>query len=423
MPDTTAPTERHAPFLEDFATLSGFGATERGGVHREAASDADAAQRAWFGQLLTARGFRVRYDRVGNQFGLLDAVPGAPYVLVGSHLDSQPFGGRYDGAYGVLAATHAAQRVAARWRGTGTAPRYNVGVVNWFNEEGSRFTPSMMGSSVFTGLLDAGAALDTRDLRGVRVGDRLAELGQLGDDAPVLDDVAAYAEIHIEQGRGLEDGGHTIGLVHATWSAHKYFLTVEGEQSHTGSTIMADRRDALLGAAHLTVLAREISDALSTVDTPLHTSVSQLTVEPNSPVTVAREARLHLDLRSPDETLLERANAMLHERIPAIEQAARVRVSVSGAHHWGVRPFPAAGVELARGCAAELGLSHRETMTVAGHDSVNMNGRVPTVMLFVPSVEGISHNEGELTHDADACAGVDLLTEVVDRLVAGVPAA
>ncbi|GLY68026.1 M20 family metallo-hydrolase [Amycolatopsis taiwanensis] len=414
-----AATERHAAFLDDFATLSTFGATERGGVHREAATDADAAQRAWLGEQLAARGFRVCFDRVGNQFGLLDVVPGAPYVLVGSHLDSQPFGGRYDGAYGVLAATHAAHRLAVRWREAGATPRYNVGVVNWFNEEGSRFVPSMMGSSVFTGLLDADTALDTRDLRDVRVGDRLAELGQLGETAPVIDDVVAYAEIHIEQGRSLEESGHTIGLVHATWSAHKYFLTVEGEQSHTGSTIMADRRDALLGAAHLTVLAREISDALSTPEAPLHTSVSQLTVEPNSPVTVAREARLHLDLRSPDEAVLERANAMLHERIPAIERAARVRISVSGAHHWGVRPFPAAGVKLAAGCAEELGLSHREIMTIAGHDSVNMNCRVPTVMLFVPSVEGISHNEGELTHDADACAGVDLLTEVLDRLAAG----
>ncbi|MBN6039014.1 M20 family metallo-hydrolase [Amycolatopsis sp. 195334CR] len=406
-------------FLDDFAELSTFGATERGGVHREAATDADAAQRAWFGELLTARGFRVGFDRIGNQFGLLEAVPGAPYVLIGSHLDSQPFGGRYDGAYGVLAAAHAAQRVAGRWRESGSTPRYNIGVVNWFNEEGSRFTPSMMGSAVYTGLLDAETALDTRDLGGVRVGDRLAELGQLGDGGPSIDEVAAYAEIHIEQGRVLEDTGHTIGLVHATWSAHKYFLTVEGDQSHTGSTVMADRRDALLGAAHLTVLAREIADTLSTSDAPLHTSVSQLTVEPNSPVTVAREARLHLDLRSPDEGVLERANAMLHERIPAIERAARVAISVAGAHHWGVRPFPAAGVKLARDCAYALDLSHREIMTIAGHDSVNMNGRVPTVMLFVPSVEGISHNEGELTKDEDARAGVDLLTEVVDRLTAG----
>ncbi len=405
-------------FLDDFTALSTFGATERGGVHREAASDADAAQRAWFADWLSARGFRVCFDGAGNQFGLLDLVPGAPYVLVGSHLDSQPFGGRFDGAYGVLAAGHAAHRIALR----DTDARFNIGVVNWFNEEGSRFTPSLMGSSVFTGALEADTALDIHDLAGVRVGDRLAELGHLGvpgDGAPTIDDVASYAEIHIEQGRVLEDTGTTIGLVEATWSAHKYFLTVLGEQSHTGSTVMAERRDALLGAAHLTVLARELADSLSTPDAPLHTSVSQMTVEPNSPVTVARQVRLHLDLRSPDEAVLARANSVLHERIPAIEQTARVEVSVAGAHHWGVRPYPAAGVELARSRAEALGLTYRPIMTLAGHDSVNMNGRVPTVMLFVPSVEGISHNERELTHDADAEAGVDLLTEVLGRMAAG----
>ena len=356
----------------------------------------------------------MAHDRVGNQFGLRETVPGAPYVLVGSHLDSQPYGGRFDGAYGVLAAAHAVHRLDP------SVARHNLAVVNWFNEEGSRFTPSMFGSAVFTGALDLADALRARDITGVAVGDALGALRTVGDgDVLTLDDVAAYAEIHIEQGRVLEDTGTTIGLVEATWAAHKYFLRVEGEQSHTGSTVMADRRDALLGAAHLVVLAREIADALSTTEAPLHTSVSQMVVEPNSPVVVAREVRLHLDLRSPDEALLERANAMLHERLPAIEAAARVTVTSAAAHHWGVRPFPAGGVELARDAARGLGLSHREIMTVAGHDSVNLNDHVPTVMLFVPSVEGISHNEGELTRDEDVLAGVDLLTAVVARLAAG----
>ena len=405
-----------ADFRTDFATLSTFGATERGGVHREAASAADGAARAWFAGWLAERGFRVEYDRVGNQFGLLEPVPDAPYVLVGSHLDSQPFGGRFDGAYGVLAAAHAADRLARRWAGDGTTPRYNLAVVNWFNEEGSRFTPSMFGSAVFTGVLDLEAALATRDVHGTRVADALAAIDGAGTGGPVLADVAAYAEIHIEQGRVLEDTGTTIGLVDATWSAHKFFLRVEGEQSHTGSTIMADRRDALLGAAHLVVAAREISDALSTPAAPLHSSVSQMVVEPNSPVVVAREVRLHLDLRSPDEAVLEKAHAMLRERIPAIEASARVSVATAAAHHWGVRPFPTAGVDLARAAADRLGLTHREIMTLAGHDSVNLNDHVPTVMLFVPSVAGISHHEDELTHAADALAGVDLLTEVVGEL-------
>ncbi|MEV1292251.1 M20 family metallo-hydrolase [Pseudonocardia sp. NPDC049635] len=400
-------------FLTDFATLSGFGATERGGVHREAASEADEAQWIWFGRWLADRGFTVRHDRVGNQFGLLERTPGARYLLVGSHLDSQPRGGRWDGAYGVLAAAHAVHRLGRETHAL------NLAVVNWFNEEGSRFTPSMFGSAVFTGGLDLAEALDTRDAAGVRVGDRLAAMGRTGTDAPALADVAAYAEIHVEQGRVLENAGTTIGLVEATWAARKYGLRVVGEQSHTGSTVMADRRDALLGAARLVVLARELSDELSAPEAPLHTSVSRMVVEPNSPVTVAREVSMNLDLRSPDEALLAHADAVLHERVPEIERSARVGVEIAGSHGWGVQPFSPAGVQLAREVADELGLSHRRIMTVAGHDSVNLNGHVPTVMLFVPSVDGISHNEGEHTTDADACAGLDLLTGVLRRLAAG----
>ena len=143
-----------ARLLADFAELSAIGATPAGGVERQAATDADGRARVWLATWLTAHGFTVSCDRIGNQFGLHEFVPGAPYVLVGSHLDSQPRGGRFDGAYGVLAGAHAADRLS---RGTtpraGAAPPFNMAVVNWFNEEGCRFTPSMMGSAVFTGAL------------------------------------------------------------------------------------------------------------------------------------------------------------------------------------------------------------------------------------------------------------------------------
>ncbi|WP_078490919.1 M20 family metallo-hydrolase [Streptomyces scopuliridis] len=409
------PNANDRAFLADFATLSDFGATPGGGVERQAASAADGEQRAWLHEWLAGRGFEVRYDHVGNQFGIYTLTPGAPYVLSGSHLDSQPLGGRYDGAYGVLASAHAAYRAVRHWTDPDSGPRYNVAVVNWFNEEGSRFKPSMMGSSVFTGKLSADTALATTDPAGTTVRSALREIGTIGDyEGP---DVAAYAEIHIEQGRGLENGGTTIGLVDSTWAARKYQVVVRGEQSHTGSTIMADRRDALLGAALLVVAVRELAE--QSADIPLHTSVSEMTVLPNSPVVVAREVRLHVDLRSPDEALLDEAAKRLAESIPGIEERASVAVEQVQTHGWGVAPFHAAGVELAARAAAELGLSHENVMTVAGHDSVNMKDVAPSVMLFVPSVEGISHNEGEYTHDRDVCAGTDLLTEVLGRLMSG----
>jgi N-carbamoyl-L-amino-acid hydrolase len=414
---TAAPTDEM--FLADFATMGTFGATGRGGVDRQAASAADGEQRRWLARLLGERGFEVRYDRIGNQWGLLELVPGAPYVVVGSHMDSQPTAGKYDGAYGVLAAAHAAFRLASRLGAeahgtTGPAPALNVAVVNWFNEEGSRFKPSMMGSSVYTGKLPLADALAVRDAAGVTVAEALDALGFRGEwDGP---EAAACAEIHIEQGRSMERDGITIGLVHSNWAANKYEFVVHGEQAHTGSTAIADRHDALLGASLLVVAAREIADAFPDV---VHTSVGQLDVYPNSPVVVPSRVNLLLDLRSADEGALAEADAMLHERVARAEAAASVSIERRTSHSWPVTPYQPEGVELAAKVAADLGLTHRPVMTLAGHDSTNMKDIVPTVMLFVPSVDGISHNEAEYTHDADLLAGLAVLTDVLGRLAAG----
>ncbi|MEU5641145.1 M20 family metallo-hydrolase [Streptomyces milbemycinicus] len=401
-------------FLRDFRSLSRIGETPGGGVDRQAATVADAQARAWFTALLGQYGFTVEVDAVGNVFGLLEWNPGAPYVLVGSHLDSQPLAGKFDGAYGVAAALHAGRRLAAG-HDPAHRPKYNLAVVDWFNEEGSRFAPSMMGSSVFTGKMAAADALAIRDTDGVSVAEALAAIGHTGSGTGPVP--AACAEIHIEQGRSLEDSDTTIGLVHSCWAAEKFTVTVHGEQAHTGSTVIADRRDALLGASRLVVLLRELADRYPAG--ALHTSVGQLTVLPNSPVVVPRRVDLTMDLRSADEDVLAEAKQLLEQGIKLIEDEVRVRIEVRGSHAWGVRPYPAAGVNLARDCAGSLGLTSRPVYTLAGHDSINMNDVVPTVMLFVPSREGVSHNEGEFTGDSDLCAGVDVLTEVVRRLCEG----
>lgn len=411
-------TDQARRFLEDFATMSQFGATGNGGVDRQAGSAADTAQRNWFHGLVEAHGLTVRYDRIGNQFALLDLVPGAGYVVVGSHMDSQPTAGKYDGAYGVMAAAHAAFRLAEQWKSEGHVPTHNIAVVNWFNEEGSRFVPSMMGSSVYTGVLPLADALATTDPAGVSVHDVLFPAGFLGDwDGP---QAVSCAEIHIEQGRELENSGTTIGLVTATWAASKYEVTVHGEQAHSGATIMSDRHDALYGAALIVTFARELTDRFPGV---LHTAVGQLDVYPNSPVVVASQVRLLLDLRCADERVLAEANELLRARFAEVEERAKVRVERRLSHEWGINPYQPAGVELAREISTALEYPHGEILTVAGHDSVNMKERVPTVMLFVPSVQGISHNELEFTRDEDLVAGVDVLTEVVRRLADGALAA
>lgn len=403
--------ERAAAFLADFRTMSGFGATEDGGVDRQAGTDADADQRRWLAGLLERRGFTVRYDRIGNQFGLWEATPGADFVVIGSHMDSQPTAGRFDGAYGVLAAAHAAFRLVDGWNAAGERPEHNIAVVNWFNEEGSRFVPSMMGSSVYTGVLGLEQALATTDHRDVSVQDELDRHGFRDDwDGPVA---AACAEIHIEQGRLLENSDTTIGLVTATWAASKYVVTFDGEQAHSGATVMEDRKDALWAAAELVVFARRLADRFPG---KLHTAIGQLDVYPNSPVVVASQVRLMLDLRSADVDELAQADALLAEEFVRIAELTGVHVDSRLSHRWGLNPYQPAGVEIARAVAAELAYPADEILTVAGHDSVNMKELVPTVMLFVPSVQGISHNVGEFTEDADMVAGLDVLTEVVRRL-------
>ncbi|MFE4080284.1 M20 family metallo-hydrolase [Paenarthrobacter sp. YIM B13468] len=414
MTTTTSFTTQDTAFVQDFRTMSAFGATENGGVDRQAATIPDGEQRRWLAGLLEEHGFTVKFDHAGNQWGLYEAVPGAPFVVVGSHMDSQPTAGRYDGAYGVLAAAHAAFRLVARWEAGATAPKFNLAVVNWFNEEGSRFKPSMMGSSVYTGKLDLEDALNTKDAAGITVRDALDAIDCRGTfEGP---EAAYCAEIHIEQGRSMEREGVTIGLVSSNWAANKYEFVVHGEQAHTGSTVIADRKDALLGASMMVVAAREIADRFSGV---LHTSVGQLNVYPNSPVVVPSRVNLLLDLRSADEAVLAEADALLHARITEIERLANVSVEKNHSHSWAVTPYQPEGVELAAKVAADLGLSNKEVMTLAGHDSTNMKDLVPTVMLFVPSVDGISHNEHEYTTDEDIVAGLTMLTEVVARLCDG----
>lgn len=403
-------------FLADFRSMSTFGATAGGGVDRQAGTAADGQVRNWFRGLLEGHGFEVRYDAVGNQFAVLELVPGAPCIAVGSHLDSQPLGGKYDGAYGVLAGAHAAIRLLEKVRRGELDAQFNIAVVNWFNEEGCRFKPSMMGSAVFTGKLPLGQVLATTDPSGTTVQEALESIGTIGDFEV---DLAAYLEIHIEQGRSLEDAGLTIGLVESTWGANKYEFIVHGEQAHTGATVIADRHDALLGASALVMAAREIADTFSTAEHAVITSCGEFTVFPNSPVVVASRVNLLVDIRSTNPDVLAAADAELHRRVAAIEKSASVRIERGAEHVWAAKAYDQAGMELAGACAQELGLPHGTVRTLAGHDSTNLKDVVPTIMLFVPSVEGISHNEKELTSDEDMLAGLDLLTELLGRVAAG----
>jgi len=402
----------HRSFLHDFQLMSRNGGLDSGGVERQASTAADGLNRQWFAGWLAARGATVHYDEIGNQFGTFELHPGAPHVLVGSHLDSQPRAGRFDGAYGVLAGASVCAELYRAASAGELELAYNLCVVNWFNEEGCRFKPSMMGSLVYTGKLELETALATEDVHGVTVRDALNTLGQRGTES--IPEAAAYVEIHIEQGKSMEENGQTIGLVEATWGARKYEFLVTGEQSHTGATLIEDRKDALLGASLLIAAARRIA-----LEHDVITSCGELLILPNSPVAVAREARLLIDLRSPDAARLDAADAAFAREVTTAASEANVEIETLSRNAWDVKEYAPDGVVLAEQVVRELRLPYTRIMTLAGHDSTNVKDVMPAVMLFVPSHKGITHNEYEFTSDQDMLAGLDMLTGVLTRVAQG----
>ncbi|MBE2998383.1 M20 family metallo-hydrolase [Nocardiopsis sp. HNM0947] len=412
-PDAFGPDTEE--FLADFHHTTRYGATDNGGIDRQAATVPHGQVRDWFEARAAERGFEVRTDTIGNIFAVKEWNPGAPYVLVGSHLDSQPLGGRFDGTYGVVAALHAASALDRAVRDGHLVPQANIAVVDWFNEEGARFPPSIMGSSVFVGLLELEAALRTVDPDGVTVADALADTGRAGE--PVDLPLAGYAEVHIEQGRRLERAGIPIGVVDRSWHTQKLLVRVVGEQSHTGATLMADRRDALVAASHVVVMVEEMVDEF-TPET-IVTSVGKFDVEPNSPIVVPRRVDLVVDLRAADRGDVTRARSLLLERMERLAERRGVEIEADDFDVRPVQPFPQDAIALGQEAARDEGMGSAVLNTLAGHDSVALNRVTPTVMLFVPSVDGVSHCEREFTSDEDLVSGLRVLTNVAARMVTG----
>jgi N-carbamoyl-L-amino-acid hydrolase len=427
-------------FLTAFHHVATIGATDNNGVDRQALTPEDKQTRDWMRTWAEAHGFEVRVDAIGNMFACLQLVPDAseaqkgdthaeaaapnastdptdtaPYVLIGSHLDSQPLGGRFDGAYGVIAALFAALRVKEQLAESGQQPTFNLAVVNWFNEEGGRFAPSIMGSSVYAGLFDLDEMLAVTDFEGTTVAEALETIGYAGTDTPP--EAITYAEIHIEQGRILEREATDIGVVESSWYTQKLDIDVLGEQSHTGATAMADRHDALVAAAKVVLAVAEVVDEFD--DEALVSSVGQHVVEPNSPIVVPRRVHMVADLRSSDPAIVQAARDSLRTQIAEIARAHDITINVGDFDIRDKRHFPTEGVELAEKAVANEGFSIRRLETMAGHDSVAMNHRVPAVMMFVPSVDGVSHCEREFTTDEDMVRGVRVLTSVAGELVRG----
>lgn len=386
--------------VETMEAQAAIGATDNGGLHRLALSDEDREIRDWLRDEMERLNLDVRVDAAGNMFGRREGTADLPTVLVGSHMDSQPYGGIYDGQLGVVAALEFVRCLEAE----GIETDHPVEVVNWTNEEGSRYQPAMQGSGIWAGVHDLEEEYDQTDEDGHRFEDELERIGYKGDvPAEPTEEYEAYLELHIEQGPYLEEGGHDVGVVTGvvgfTWGA----ITFYGEADHTGPTPMEYRQDALVAAADVITGIRRIPGTLGdrTVG-----STGYIDASPNSINTIPGEVTFTWGFRDPSDEVVEEA----YQRVLAEAAAAAEREGVDWEYEERMRApaveFADQCVEAVAGAAEAAGYDSRYIFSGAGHDATHMSSLMDTGMVFAVSDEGKSHNETEHTSWDDCHAAV-----------------
>jgi len=392
-----------------------FGGTPKGGIRRLTLSDEDKRVRDWFKAQCEALGCTVAVDEVGNMFarrpGRNDALDP---ICMGSHLDTQPTGGKFDGVLGVLGALEAMRTMHEQGYET-NAP---IEIVNWTNEEGSRFAPAMLASGVFAGVFTPQYAYERADRDGKTFGEEIARIGYRGPEKAGARKLGAMFELHIEQGPILEDEKRMIGIVTGVQGMRWYEVTVTGQESHTGATPMYLRKNALLGAARMI----EAIDAIGQKHQPGVATVGLIENRPNSRNVVPGEVFFTIDLRHPDEAQLD---AMEKEFRSALEATLpKLALAYEEKRIWNspaVRFAPEL-IDCVRHGAEKAGFASRDMVSGAGHDAAYIARVAPTTMIFVPCEGGLSHNEAESTSFEECAAGAQVLLNAVveyDRRLGG----
>lgn len=390
--------------------LARFGARPDGGVDRQALTPAEIEARAELVAWGRALGLEPYTDAAANLFLRLPGrEPDLPPVLAGSHIDTQPTGGKFDGAYGVLAALEAVEAI----RAAGVAPRRSIEVVAWTNEEACRFAPGMTGSDLFTGVKIPADVAAIRDGDGIALGDALAGVLAADRDVPrraLGRPVAAYLEPHIEQGPVLDREGVPVGIVTGIQGTRRYRVRVLGEAAHAGTAERHERRDALMAAARMvTAIDRAAADPAD-----IKLTVGLFQVMPNAPSVVPAEVLFSIDLRHPDDAVVD----CLDGEIRRIAEAERGPCGVELRqiqHNPSVVFSREIAQEVAR-AARELAIPSRELASAAGHDARQLAAICPTGMIFVPCRGGISHNPAEWAEPAHLTAGARVLADILHRL-------
>ncbi|MGQ2901992.1 Zn-dependent hydrolase [Neoaquamicrobium sediminum] len=378
-----------------------------GGNNRQTLTDEDGEGRHLFKKWCDAAGLVTGVDRMGTMFARREGTdPDLPPVYVGSHLDTQPTGGKYDGVLGVLGGLE----VIRTLNDLGIKTRHPIVVTNWTNEEGTRFAPAMLASGVFAGEHDLEWAYDRKDTKGLRFGDELERIGWKGDEDVGGRPMKAFFELHIEQGPILEDEDIDIGVVTHGQGLWWLQVTLTGKDAHTGSTPMPKRRNAGLGMARVTELVHEVAmdyqpDAVG--------AIGHVEVYPNSRNVIPGKVVFTIDIRTPHENVLNEMRARIEDGIATIAEALDIGFEVEAVGHFDPVTFDEGCVKAIRDAAERLGYSHRDIVSGAGHDACWINRVAPTAMVMCPCVDGLSHNEAEEISKEWAAAGADVLFHAV----------
>ncbi len=387
--------------------MAKIGATEKGGCCRLALTDLDKQSRDLFVKWCKDAGCTIRVDKMGNIFARRAGRDnGLAPVITGSHLDTQPTGGRFDGVYGVLAGLE----VVRSLNDLGFETERPIEVAVWTNEEGSRFAPAMVASGVFGGVYDLEYGLSRADADGKTMGEELERIGYAGEDEVGKRDVHAYFEAHIEQGPILEAEEKPIGIVTDAQGQRWYELTITGVESHAGPTPMPRRKDALLGAARMVELVNKIG--LDNAPVACATC-GMLNVMPNSRNVIPGQVFLTIDFRHPDDAVLAKMDAAMRAGVDKICADIGLELELEQIFYYAPIHFDDTCIGAVRKAAEECGYPMRDIVSGAGHDACYMAGVAPTSMIFIPCIDGISHNEIEDAKPEWITAGGQVLLRAV----------
>ena len=378
-----------------------------GGNNRQTLTDDDNKGRHLFADWCRAAGMTMGVDTMGNMFATRPGTdPGALPVYMGSHLDTQPTGGKYDGVLGVLGGLE----VIRTLNDLGVKTRHPIVVTNWTNEEGTRYAPAMLASGVFAGMHSQDYAYARVDAEGKTFGDELKRIGWVGDEVVGARKMHAMLELHIEQGPILEAEGKDIGVVTHGQGLWWLQITLTGKDAHTGSTPMHMRVNAGLGMARITERVHQI--AMSHQPNAVG-AVGHANVYPNSRNVIPGKAVFTVDIRSPDQAKLDAMKAEVTRAAHAVAAELGLGCEIEDVGHFDPVTFDPGLVKVVRGAAERLGYSHMDIVSGAGHDACWINRLFPTVMIMCPCVDGLSHNEAEEISTEWAAAGTDVLLHAV----------